>query len=108
MPYTTVIDALSANDLVAARDVLLDEILQSTSALASWDSEYYRQEFKEVQQSLILVPERNKNFTYFGLENFRDRYALRNAAGTVGEEPQMFFARVATGMARASRRTITR
>ncbi len=103
MPYSSVIDALSANDLVAARDILLEEILKNTAGKGSWDSEYYMQEYKEVQQSLVLAPERNTNFTYFGLENLRDRYALRNVAGDVLEDPQMFFARVATGMARGDR-----
>jgi ribonucleoside-diphosphate reductase alpha chain len=103
MPFASVIDALSANDLVAARDLLLDEILASTKGKGSWDSEYYMQEYKEVQQSLVLDYERSKNFTYFGLENLRDRYALRNVAGDVVEDPQMFFARVATGMARGDR-----
>jgi ribonucleoside-diphosphate reductase alpha chain len=103
MPYETVIDALSANDLVAARDLLLDEILKKTAGKGSWDSEYYKQEFKEIQQSLTIVPERNKNFTYFGLENFRDRYALRNVAGEVVEDPQMFFGRIAVGMSRGDK-----
>lgn len=103
MSYASVIDALSANDLVAARDLLLEDILKNTAGKGSWDSEYYMQEYKEVQQSLVLAPERNVNFTYFGLENLRDRYALRNVAGVVVEDPQMFFARVATGMARGER-----
>jgi ribonucleoside-diphosphate reductase alpha chain len=101
--YSSVIDALSANDLVAARDLLLDDILLKTSGKGSWDSEYYKQEYKEIQQSLVTVPERNKNFTYFGLENFRDRYALRTVAGDVVEDPQMFFSRVAVGMARGDK-----
>ncbi len=101
--YASVIDALSANDLVSARDMLLAEILANTAGKGSWDSEYYMQEYKETQQSLVLAPERNTNFTYFGLENFRDRYALRNVAGTVIEDPQMFFARIATGMARGEK-----
>lgn len=100
MNYASVIDALSANDLVAARDLLLEEIAKSTAGKGSWDSEYYRQEFKPIQQALVIHPERNTNFTYFGLENFRDRYALRNIAGEVVEDPQMFFGRVAVGMAR--------
>ncbi len=103
MNYPSVIDALSANDLVAARDMLLAEILASTKGKGSWDSEYYLPECKEIQQSLVLVPERNQNFTYFGLENFRDRYALRNIAGEVIEDPQMFFARIATGQARGDK-----
>lgn len=103
MPYASVIDALSANDLVAARDILLGEILESTKGKGSWDSEFYKQEFKEVQQSLVLDHDRSKNFTYFGLENWRDRYALRNKAKEVIEDPQTFFARVATGMARGDR-----
>lgn len=98
--YSTVIDALSANDLTAARDLLLADILKTTEGRGSWDSEYYKQEFKEIQQSIKLAPERSTNFTYFGLENLRDRYALRNKANEVVEDPQMFFARVATGMSR--------
>lgn len=103
MSYTSVIDALSANDLGAARDLLLGEIVTVTEGRGSWDSEYYDQRYREVQERLQLVPERNANFTYFGLENFRDRYALRNAAGDLVENPQMFFARVAVGMARGDK-----
>jgi len=103
MEYPSVIDALSANDLVAARDMLLAEILESTKGKGSWDSEYYLPECREIQNSIVLVPERNNNFTYFGLENFRDRYALRNEAGVVVEDPQMFFARIATGQARGDK-----
>jgi ribonucleoside-diphosphate reductase alpha chain len=38
--------------------------------------------------------------TYFGLENLRDRYFLRDENENIVENPQTFFARVATGMAR--------
>jgi ribonucleoside-diphosphate reductase alpha chain len=103
MGYSSVIDALSANDLVAARDMLLAEILESTKGKGSWDSEYYLPECRAIHDQIVLVPERNKNFTYFGLENFRDRYALRNVAGQVVEDPQMFFARIAVGMARGDK-----
>lgn len=103
MGYPSVIDALSANDLVAARDMLLDEILTSTKGKGSWDSEYYLPECRAIQDQIVMVPERNKNFTYFGLENFRDRYALRNKANEVVEDPQMFFGRIAVGMSRGDK-----
>ena len=99
MPYSTVIDALSANDLVAARDLLLEEMHTKLAGRSSWDSEYYAAD-KSVQQQIVIDRSRDKNFTYFGLENLRDRYMLKNQAGDVVEDPQSFFARVATGMAR--------
>lgn len=97
--YASVIDALSANDLVAARDLLLTEILQKTEHLNSWDCPHYIAD-KNIQLSIKLKPENNLHLTYFGLENLRDRYFLRNEAGEICENPQTFFARVATGMAR--------
>ena len=92
--YTTVIDALSANDLVAARDLLLAEIMEQTKDVNSWDSPHYSVD-KSIQQGLKLDYSRNNNFTYFGLENLRDRYVLKGEDGKILENPQTFFARVA-------------
>ncbi|MEK7132389.1 MAG: ribonucleoside-diphosphate reductase subunit alpha [Patescibacteria group bacterium] len=97
--YTTVIEALTANDLVAARDFLLADLIDQTRELNSWSSEYYNGD-REIQENLKLDYSRNQNFTFFGLENLRDRYLLRDEANLVVEDPQKFFARVATGMAR--------
>lgn len=99
MPYSTVIDALSANDLVAARDLLLTEMMTQTEGINSWDSPHYCVD-KTIQQSIKIDFARNKNFTYFGLENLRDRYVLKTEDGKILENPQTFFARVATGMCR--------
>lgn len=101
MSYTSVIDALSKNDLALARDVLLSEILETTKNKNSWDSPYYVAD-QDVQKQITLVPERNQLMTYFGLENVRDRYFLVDASGTIVENPQTFFARVATGMSRGN------
>jgi len=101
-PYANVIDALSHNDLVAARDILLDDILHDTASRNSWDSPWYVAD-KDIQAGLTIVPERNKNLSYFGLENLRDRYLLKDGNGKIVENPQTFFARVATGMARGDR-----
>ncbi len=100
--YASVIDALSNNDLTAARDLLLGQILEKTADKYSWDCPHYVTD-AEVQKSIPLVPERNRLISYFGLENLRDRYLLRDASGEICEEPQSFFARVATGMARGDR-----
>lgn len=97
--YASVIDALSKNDLWGARDVLLEQILKDTAGRHSWDAPWYTAD-KAVQQSITLVPERNKLFSYFGLENLSDRYLMRDEAGKVVEDPQAFYARVATGIAR--------
>ena len=97
--YASVIDALSDNNLGAARDLLLDEILKKTESKNSWDCPYYTTD-KTIQQGITIVPERNLSIAYFGLENLRDRYFLRDANDEVCENPQTFFARVATGMAR--------
>lgn len=100
--YASVIDALSNNDLVAARDLLLEEILAETKGKGSWDNPHYTAD-RDVQTSIVLDLSKNKNITYFGLENLRDRYMLRDKDGKLCEEPQMFFARVAAGMARGDR-----
>jgi ribonucleoside-diphosphate reductase alpha chain len=97
--YSSVIEALSANDLVSARDLLLEEMMRATEGINSWDSEHYVAD-KTIQQGIKLDFERNKNFTYFGLENLRDRYVLKTQDGKILENPQTFFARVATGMAK--------
>ncbi len=99
MAYATTIDALSNNDLIAARDMLLEEILNKTATRNSWDCPYYTTS-REIQQAIRIVSERNVSTAYFGLENLRDRYFLRDGNGEICENPQTFFARVATGMAR--------
>lgn len=97
--YATVIDALSANDLTAAGSMLLNEILETTKDKHSWDCPHYTAD-KNIQQQIKLDHSRNSWFTYFGLENLRDRYFLKDANGEICEDPQTFYARVATGMAR--------
>ncbi len=102
MPSAALIDALSKNDLAAARDIMLGEITEETHGRNSWDSEHYTAD-RAVQESIIINKEADKRMTYFGLENLRDRYFLRNEAGDICEDVQTFYARVATGMARGDR-----
>lgn len=97
--YVSTIDALSHNDLAAARDLLLAEILAATGGKNSWDCPHYAAD-RGVQEGIVLDEARNATTTYFGLENLRERYFLRDAGGEICENPQTFFARVATGMAR--------
>lgn len=97
--YASVIDALSNNDLADARDILLEQILAKTAGKGSWDSPQYRGD-AALQKRIVLRPERNALLTFFGLENLRDRYFLKGRDGVIVEDPQMFFARVALGMAR--------
>lgn len=97
--YASVIDALSQNDLPAAGELLLGEILETTKNKNSWDCPHYAVD-RAIQQSIKLDPDANKRFTYFGLENLRDRYFLRDANDEICENPQTFFARVATGISR--------
>src|SRR3989338_8644347 len=99
LTYSSVIDALSNNDLAAAGTLLLKEILKKTETRNSWDCPHYSAD-KNVQQGIVLHPELSQLHSYFGLENMRDRYFLRDADGEICENPQTFFARVATGMAR--------
>lgn len=99
MPYTNIIDALSQNDLGAARDLLLAEFLDQTASKNSWDCAHYDTD-RSLQESIVQNPLRNQLFSYFGLENLRDRYVLRDANKNVCENPQSFYARVATGMSR--------
>ncbi|MCC7357161.1 ribonucleoside-diphosphate reductase subunit alpha [Candidatus Uhrbacteria bacterium] len=97
--YTTVIDALSNNDLTAARDLLLAEIHEQTKNKNSWDCPHYTAD-KTIQQGIKLDHANDQGMTYFGLENLRDRYLLRDANGDICENIQTFYARVATGIAR--------
>ena len=99
MPSAELIDALSRNDLVASRAILLEEILATTKTRNSWDCPHYTAN-RAIQESLQLNPEADRRMTYFGLENLRDRYFLRDGEGNICENPQTFFARVATGMSR--------
>ena len=97
--YATVIDALSNNDLVAARDLLLAEMHEQTKNKNSWDCPHYTAD-KTIQQGIKLDHSNDQGMTYFGLENLRDRYLLRAANGEICENIQTFYARVATGIAR--------
>ncbi len=97
--HASVIDALSNNDLADARDILLEATLAKTQGRGSWDSPQYRGD-ADIQRKIVTRPERNALLTYFGLENLRDRYFLKDANGQIVEDPQMFFSRVACGMAR--------
>ena len=102
LAYASVIDALSDNNLIAAKEILLDEILEQTRYRHSWDSPHYTTD-RHIQESIILNQGYNSNITFFGLENLRDRYFLRDADRNIVENPQTFFARVATGLARGDR-----
>ncbi len=97
-----IIDALSRNDLHAAKEALLAQILQDTEGKNSWDCPYYATD-KALQQSIQIDESRNALFSYFGLENLRDRYFLRDEQDRICENPQTFYARVATGMARGDK-----
>jgi ribonucleoside-diphosphate reductase alpha chain len=97
--YATVIDALSQNDLTAARDMLLEEILATTKDKNSWDCPWYSAD-RVVQEGIVVKSDIGKNFTYFGLENLRDRYFLRDEKGEICENPQTFYTRVAAGISR--------
>ncbi len=97
--YANVIEALSNNDLVAARDMLLAEIKRDTAGKRSWDCPHYTAD-RAVHESIKKTDEFEKLATYFGLENIRDRYMLRDADGNICEDLQEFYARVATGLSR--------
>lgn len=97
--FTSVIDALSANDLTAARDLLLAEILHDTQAKQSWDCPYYTAD-RSIQAGIDLDAVVPAEMPFFGLETLRDRYFLKDASGKICENPKTFYARVATGMAR--------
>lgn len=100
MNYSTTIDALSANDLSAARDLLLAKINKDTESKNSWDCPYYIQSNKDIQRSIRLDDVPLADMSYFGLETLRDRYFLRDAKNEICENVKTFYARVATGMAR--------
>ena len=100
--YTTVIDALSHNDLKTARDLLLRDILADVGTKSSWDCPHYNAN-RAIQESIVENTHCADHITYFGLENLRDRYFLRDSGGKICETPHSFFARVATGMSRGDR-----
>ena len=100
--YNSIVEALSANDINSARDLLLEQIKLKVGQRASWDSPQYRGD-KGVQKSIKLDYTRDNKLTFFGLETLRDRYFLKDAKGEVCEDPQLFFARVATGVARGDK-----
>lgn len=100
--YSSVIDALSANDLGAARDLLAAEIDAKTAGKGSWDCPHYNAD-RSIQESIKLDEVEAAPLSYFGLENLRDRYFIRGADGQICENPKMFYSRVATGMARGDR-----
>lgn len=100
--YTTVIDALSHNDLKTARDLLLRDILAEVGTKSSWDCPHYSAD-RSIQESIVENTHCADHITYFGMENLRDRYFLRDSTGKICETPHSFFARVATGMARGDR-----
>lgn len=100
--YASVIDALSNNDLQAARDLLFQDILKQTEGKGSWDCPHYIAD-RSIQESINLDAVTSAPLSYFGLENLRDRYFLRDAKGDICEHPKTFYARVATGMARGDR-----
>ncbi len=100
--YNSIVEALSANDINSARDLLLEQIKLKVGQRASWDSPQYRGD-KGVQKSIKLDYTRDNKLTFFGLETLRSRYFLKDAKGEVCEDPQIFFARVATGVARGDK-----
>lgn len=100
--FDSIVDALSVNDLESARNLLLEQINITVGQSASWDSPQYRGD-KGVQKSINIDYTRNKKLTFFGLETMRDRYFLKDAKGQICEDPQSFFARVATGVARGDK-----
>lgn len=101
-PKVSIVNALSDNNLELARDLLLAEIKKEVYEKKSWDSPQYRGD-KGVQRSIKIDHSRDKKLTFFGLETLRSRYFLKDARGKVCEDPQNFFARVATGVARGDK-----
>lgn len=95
-----ILNALNRNDIEGARDIILAQLSADTETSASWDSPQYATD-RQVQQAITLDHSRNSLFTYFGLHTLMDRYLLRGKAGKVVENPQAFWARVATGIALA-------
>jgi|JI8StandDraft_1071087.scaffolds.fasta_scaffold07869_3 ribonucleoside-diphosphate reductase alpha chain len=100
--YASVIDAVSANDLNAARDILLAEVKETTKNRNSWDCPHYNAD-RSIQEGIKITHEFETLATYFGLENLRDRYFLHGADGEICEDIQKFYSRVATGMCRGDR-----
>lgn len=92
------IQALNKLDFDKAQNALLGLIDVYVDGRRSWDSPQYATS-RKVQASIKLDPIRNERLTFFALDTLRDRYFLRGKDGQVCENPQDFFARVATGVA---------
>jgi ribonucleoside-diphosphate reductase alpha chain len=100
MNKEAVIEALSANDLDRARDLLTLQINEETKGKSSWDCPYYIPAIRIVQDQIDTKAVDPAVMSYFGLETLRDRYFLRDASGSICENVESFYARVAAGMAR--------
>jgi ribonucleoside-diphosphate reductase alpha chain len=99
MPSEAVINALSKHDLSVARDALLSDILAETASRHSSDCPHYSID-RVLQDAIQLNPAYPTSLTYFGLENLRDRYFLRDENDNICENPQTFLTRVCAGMSR--------
>lgn len=97
--YANIIDALSNNDLAVARDMTLAEIKSKTAGKRSWDCPHYTAD-RAIHEGIKKTDAFEQLATYFGLENLRDRYFLKDADGNICENLQEFYSRVATGMCR--------
>ena len=61
--HKTIVEALSANDIDGARDLLLDQIKLKVGQKSSWDSPQYRGD-KGVQKSVELDYTRDSKLTF--------------------------------------------
>ena len=61
--YANIIEAISDNNVKAARDLLLDEIYTATEGKGSWDCPHYATD-RSIQEGIQLHPENDIKFTY--------------------------------------------
>lgn len=95
----SLLEALTRNDGDAARSIRLRMLHNEVGpVLRSWNSPEYATS-RKVQESIVLVPERDEQLTFVALDTVSDRYMLRTADKKLCETPQVFWARVATGVA---------
>jgi len=127
MSARTLIDQEPNHSQVAARlllDILrrealgflgLDTGVDTQAAMAGHYGEYFKRYIKQAVElelldprlaqydlerlSAALKPERDLQFTYLGLQTLYDRYFIHTEGGVRFELPQVFFLRVAMGLA---------
>jgi ribonucleoside-diphosphate reductase alpha chain len=85
------------SEMKALYPELLEKYIEQAVSLELLDEELSRYNLKKL--SAAIRPERDHLFTYLGLQTLYDRYFIHTEEGIRFELPQIFFMRVAMGLA---------